>query len=84
MEETMKTTLLLSALVLALAGCSQSNNTGENANAVTNTTMQDVENGASNAWQATKTAATNALSAARVGATNVWNKTTNAVSRSGF
>ena len=81
-QASMKKILMLFAavaLVGAAAGCNQSNTANENP-ADTNSTVQNAEQGASNAWQDTKGAATNAWNATKDGATNAWNKTTNAVS----
>ncbi len=78
----MKNTLLvLAALAMvAVTGCNQSNDNADQTPAPdTNTTVQKVETGASNAWQSTKTGASNAWEDTKSGATNAWNKTTNAV-----
>jgi hypothetical protein len=77
----MKNSLLFLAVLasLAVAGCSQSDSSNGNSASDTNTTAQDAEQGASNAWQSTKETATNAWADAKSGATNAWNKTTNAI-----
>ena len=82
MATVMKNTLSLlaaSALLVAVAGCKQSNSAEENPPLDTNTPAPNAEENTSNAWQNTKGAATNAWNATENGATNVWNKTTNAV-----
>jgi predicted small lipoprotein YifL len=84
--------LVVLGLLVALAGCGQSNSADKNPAADTNTNnaaetaqesaskaWQDTKGAAINAWIVAKIGATNAWNAAKVGATNAWNKTTNAI-----
>jgi len=81
-EAIMKMVPLLfavSALLVAAAGCNQSNSADKSPVADTNSSAQNAQESASKAWQDTKGAATNAWNVAKIGATNAWNRTTNAI-----